>query len=672
MRPEHLDLLLAATSPSITPDGTTAVVAIGGPDLESDEYHSSVWAVATDGSGTRRITNGPSDTAPSLSPDGRWIAFLRPVDDKAQIHLVRVGGGEPWCLTDQPLGAGAPVWSPDGSRLAWTARVPEPGRYGTEDEDGHTCKPHEEPPRLISELGYRLDNLGYFRDRRPHVFVADVPVLDAAPGSAAPDLPVEVRQLTDGDADDSGPVWSPDGDAIAFVSSRHATAETDLRSAVHVVAVSAPEPVGDPPAVTGGDLGVEGVRWLPDGRLAIAAADFGETGLSFIWPTQVWLTDQAVSSATDGPVGVRALTDPTSFDLDGGGSGIVAHRGRLLVRDQRRGRVPVVSIEPDAVPGGEPEVVVDGDVVVTGVAAAHDADVIVVTAAAPDRVGDVGLIEDGGIVWLTDASARLRGDGGLSRPVDVVAATPDGGDVHGWVVLPDADEHGEGPYPVLLIIHGGPFAQYVATVFDEAQVYAGAGYAVVMCNPRGSAGYGLDHARAIVGAMGTVDADDVIAFLDHVLDADRFPLDASRVGVMGGSYGGYMTALLTTRTDRFAAAIVERGYLDPASFVGSADIGWFFPAEYHGSIADGRDQSPMHHVDRVATPTLVIHSEGDLRTPIEQGQRWFTELTLRGVRAELLVFPAESHELSRSGRPKHRRARFEHILRWWSDHLPPG
>ena len=192
---------------------------------------------------------------------------------------------------------------------------------------------------------------------------------------------------------------------------------------------------------------------------------------------------------------------------------------------------------------------------------------------------------------------------------------------------------------MLLNIHGGPFAQYPAGFFDEAQVYAGAGYAVVMCNPRGSAGYGFDHGRSIRHAMGTVDADDIMTFLDHALADDGLRLDSGRVGVMGGSYGGYMTALLTTRTDRFAAAIVERGYLDATSFVGSSDIGWFFPHQYHGSREAAAEQSPMRHIDRVSTPTLVIHSESDWRTPVEQGQRWFTELKLRGVQHRTAAVP---------------------------------
>jgi dipeptidyl aminopeptidase/acylaminoacyl peptidase len=237
--------------------------------------------------------------------------------------------------------------------------------------------------------------------------------------------------------------------------------------------------------------------------------------------------------------------------------------------------------------------------------------------------------------------------------------------VHGWVTVPD----GPGPHPVLLTVHGGPYDQYGWALFDETQVYVSAGYAVVQCNPRGSAGYGQAHGRAIQGGWGGLDADDVLAFLDAAL-ADP-ALDADRVGIMGGSYGGYLTALLLGRTSRFTAGVVERAFLDPVSFVGSADIGWFFPDRYLGTDPDRvRAQSAMAGASRITTPTLVVHSEHDWRCPVEQGQRLYVELARRGVPTELLLFPGEGHELSRSGRPTHRLARFEHLLRWWERWLP--
>jgi len=237
--------------------------------------------------------------------------------------------------------------------------------------------------------------------------------------------------------------------------------------------------------------------------------------------------------------------------------------------------------------------------------------------------------------------------------------------VHGWVTVPD----GPGPHPVLLTIHGGPYDQYGWGLFDETQVYVSAGYAVVQCNPRGSSGYGQAHGRAIQGAWGGLDAADVLAFLDAALEDPA--LDADRVGVMGGSYGGYLTTSLLGRTTRFAAAISERAFLDPVSFVGSSDIGWFFADAYLGTDPERvRAQSAMAGVAAITTPTLVVHSEQDWRTPLEQGARLYVELKRRGVPTELLLFPGEGHELTRSGRPRHRVARLEHVLRWWARWLP--
>ncbi len=668
MRPEHLDLLQAAGSPSLSPDGATAVVSVVGPDLASDSYRGGLWVAAVTGGHVRRLTNGERDTAPAVSPDGGRVAFLRGAKgEPPQIQVTAIDGGEPLCLTDHPLGAGAPVWSPDGSRIAYSARVPEAGRYGTEDADGEKQPAEGEPPRLVTELAYRRDDLGYTRDRRQHVFVLDVPPAAGEAGSPLPALPLTARQLTDGDHDDDRVAWSPDGRTLAFVSPRHDTRETDLRSAVHLVGADANEPTSTPRAVTGGDLGVRDVAWLPDGRLVLAAHDVGRTGRDFVGRPTILLATTAPVDLESGPVEVRRLTDEDTTDVDEGVGSLVVAGDRVVVRDIHRGAVRLLAVDPDA--AGEPEVLLGGALVVTAHAATADGSTVVATIADPDRAGDLAVVRGGSLQWLTDVSAPLH-EAGIRPVLELEARSTGDHPVHGWLVLPDPATHGEGPHPVLLNIHGGPFSQYDWALFDEAQVYAGAGYAVLMCNPRGSSGYGFEHGRSIRHALGTLDADDVIAFLDHALAEQDDVLDAGRVGVMGGSYGGYMTALLTTRTSRFDAAIVERGYLDGGSFFGSSDIGWFFPGEYHGSQEAAVEQTPMTHVEKVQTPTLVIHSEADWRCPVEQGQRWFAALKMRGVRTELLLFPGEGHELSRSGRPRHRRQRFEHILRWWGEHLP--
>ena len=289
-----------------------------------------------------------------------------------------------------------------------------------------------------------------------------------------------------------------------------------------------------------------------------------------------------------------------------------------------------------------------------------------VSFADAATAGDLAALEDGQLRLLTDFSAELRLQAEIIEPQELTVDSADGYPVHGWLVLPP----GKGPHPVLLNIHGGPFSQYTAALFDEAQVYAAAGYAVLMCNPRGSSGYGQAHGRSIKEKMGTVDMQDVLSFLDGAL-AKFQELDGGALGIMGGSYGGYLTAWTISQDHRFKAAIVERGFLDPVSFIGSSDIGWFFGGEYTGSSAEQMAaQSPMATVRNVQTPSLVIHSEEDLRCPVEQGQRYFTALKQQGVDAAFLVFPGENHELSRSGTPHHRKQRFEEILRWWARYLP--
>jgi dipeptidyl aminopeptidase/acylaminoacyl peptidase len=664
MRPEDLDLLRTASAPSLSPDGRLAVVAVSRPSTDTDRYPSALWVVPTDGSPARRLTAGRGDSAPAVSPDGRHVAFLRsPEKGAPQVAVVGLAGGEPVVLTDHRTGAGAPRWSPDGTRLAYSTRVPEQGRYGTDEEVG----PDAEPPRLVTTNSYKLDGLGYTQDRHEHLFVLDVAEVLAAlddPAADLPGLPLEQRQVTDGDHDDAAPAWSPDGRWIAFVSDRHEGHDSDLRSGVHRVSPDG----GEVHPVALGNLSVDQVEWVDDHRLVLVAGDVGAEGLEFVGANPgLFRVDLPADLA--GPVDGVRLTD-LDTDLGEPGSRIAVVGEHVLASVRERGAVRLVRVALDADPGTAPEVLVGGDRLVRGVAATKDGGTVAVVVSAPDRSGDVGVVEDGDVRLLTDLTAPLRATGRVLPVHDLEAPSGDGYPVHGWVVLPDPAEHGEGPHPVLLDIHGGPYAMYGWTLFDEAQVYAGAGYAVLLPNPRGSAGYGRDHGLAVKGAFGEKDADDVLAFLDHALAQDPQHLDAERVGVMGGSYGGYMTALLTTRTERFAAAIVERGYLDPETFAGSSDIGWFFPTQYHGTVEAMREQAPMTHVDRVRTPTLVIHSEADWRTPVDQGERWYAALRRLGVETELLLFPGEGHELTRSGRPKHRLARFEHVLRWWSKHLP--
>ena len=663
MKPEQLPLLNSVSAPAIHPDGTKAVVSVTRPDFDADTYVGQLWSVPLDNAKyPRRITRGFRDTAPSFSPDGLVLAFLRSdPGGKPQLFVVESAGGEPQRITNQAAGVDSFVWAPDSHRIAFLARVPERGRYGTVAD----VAPGAEDARLITANQYMMNGVGYTADQRQQLFVVEVPELGGEPavlprGRAAHEQPTleltglpAALQLTFGDADHTSPAFSADGGRLYFVAALHEGHDDDLVTSVYRVDAAGGEPVVVEPANRTPQT-VTDVRPSADGKwLFYIAQELGDTGRDFVARNSVlYVMPSAGGEAV-------ALTDVEHLDV----SGPLEPSGpdRVLVLNTALGSVELLEV----IANGDITPLVHGARVVIGASVAANGE-IAVSLSDASTAGDVATLERGELRLLTDFSGALRNNSTLIEPLDFEAESSDGHAVHGWLVIPE----GPGPHPVLLNIHGGPFAQYTGALFDEAQVYAAAGYAVVMCNPRGSSGYGQEHGRAIKGRMGTLDMQDVMAFLDAAL-ASRKSLDPGNVGIMGGSYGGYLTAWIIAHHHRYKAAIVERGFLDPVSFAGSSDIGWFFGREYTGgSMEQMLAQSPMAFIADVQTPTLVVHSENDLRCPIEQGQRYYAQLKAQGVETALLVFPGEDHELSRSGTPHHRRQRFEHILSWWAKYLP--
>ncbi|SDP77343.1 Dipeptidyl aminopeptidase/acylaminoacyl peptidase [Arthrobacter sp. ok909] len=682
MKSEHLLLLNSVSAPAVHPDGSRAVVSVIRPDFDADTYVGQLWTVplGSDLPGEdpldpdrrpRRLTRGFRDTAPDFSPDGLALAFLRAAaGGKPQLHVVEAAGGEPLQLTAAPLGVSSFVWSPDSGSIVFSARTPEEGRYGSVDGVGAGS----EDARLITDFKYRMNGLGYTADKPLQLFLVDVPPLDAEPkvapagralkalgAAAGPHEPAAsllpaARQLTSGAADHDGATFSADGGTIFFTAALHEGRDTDLVSGIYSIPAAGGEPEAIRPAGAGRQS-VSAVRQSADGQwLFFLAQDLGRSGHDFVARN----TALFAMPATGGHA--TALSDVETLDLSGGSRIELRGAAGALVLNNARG---TVELHEFLATGGH-TVRLDGNRVVTG--AVDGGGSLVVSFSDSTTAGDVAVLDGGQLRRLTDFSAPLRSVADISEPQELTMPSADGYPVHGWLVKPA----GRGPHPVLLNIHGGPFAQFSVALFDEAQVYAGAGYAVLMCNPRGSAGYGQAHGRSIKERMGTEDMQDVLAFLDGAVE--KFDeLDAANVGIMGGSYGGYLTAWTISHDHRFRAAIVERGFLDPVSFTGSSDIGWFFGGEYAGRTAEQMAaQSPMARVDNVRTPTLVIHSEDDLRCPVEQGQRYFTALKQQGVETGFLVFPGENHELSRSGTPHHRKQRFDEILKWWARYLPSG
>ncbi|UVY84607.1 S9 family peptidase [Brachybacterium sp. NBEC-018] len=661
-----IDLLTTLSRPSLSPDGSFVVYATSRPDLRADRAVGQLWRLDLEAPGDpepRRLTRGIADSAPQLSPDASTIAFLRPDDRGArQLHLLDARGGEPLRITDRPLGVQAFSWLPDGGRLALLSREPEPGRYGTVEGLG----PAAEPPRRITGIRWHANGTGYTVDRPTQVLLVEAadpagePAYPAAPHpsrptGATPAVPHPPVALTDSPAEHSALAVTADGAAVVVARTAYESDRRDHRTELLSLPVD-----GSAPTVllTREDgLAVLASAVAADGTIAVLASA-PEGGRYEVAPdVSLWLLEEG---------GPRRITDAETLDVASAGPELLPLGEDLLLRSASRGRVRLLRVGRD----GTVRPLVDGDVAVRAVAAvtAPEGERILAMLAAPDTPGRLVAVDPDGAGapprTLLDTGGALRA-AGLVLPQEIEVAGSDGYPVHGWVTTPP----GDGPFPTLLMIHGGPYAAYDVAVLDEVQVLVGAGYAVVHGNPRGSAGYGRAHGRAVRRAFGTVDQQDVLTLLEGALAADP-RLDAERLGIMGGSYGGYLTAWTIAHDHRFRGAIVERGFLDPLSFQGTSDIGTSFGDAYIGtSPEDIARQSAFDAAASVRTPTLVIHAERDLRCPLEQGTRYYSALRRAGVEAELLIFPGEDHELSRSGRPRHRAERFEAVLEWWSRHL---
>ncbi len=647
MRPHDIGLLAVPGRPAIAPDGTI-VVSVARPDVEQDRYSGTLRAMSAT-EPERTLTFGPRDSAPVLSPDGHTVVFQRAAEKgPAQLQAIDLRGGESRPLPAHPLGAGAQVFSADGARIAYLAAVPDAGRYGTDPAVGAEA----EPPRRIDRMSYRRDDKGFTLDKPQQVFV-----LDLADGA-------EPVQLTAEPAIAGGPVFLPDG-RIAYL---RATRPDHPQCEFAVIDAGSAEPgTGELLAALPGS-GTQAV--CTGDTLYYLCVEF--EGIDVAGQTTGLWALPPEGGTPRRLTGHEVEVDSTTWP--------VVLPEAVLVTVLDRGTVSLVAVprSADRAALGDLLPVLAGPHVVTAFSAApvdaQAAGVVRVAAvvADPRTPGEVVSIDvgpdgrpGGPARRITDLAEPLRG-AGLAELTELTATSPDGYPVHGFLAVPA----GAGPHPVLLVVHGGPHAAYGWGLFDEAQVYAAAGYAVVLPNPRGSAGYGLEHGRTVLGRLGSVDADDVLALLDAALA--RPDCDAGRVGVMGGSYGGFMTSWLASHApERFTAAISERAVNAWDSFAGSSDIGYYFAENYVGAGRDSQWQaSPLAYADDIALPLLIIHSEHDWRCPLEQAQRLFVALKRRGAETEMVLFPAEGHELSRSGRPRHRLQRFEAILDWWHRYLP--
>ncbi|MGH7278998.1 MAG: S9 family peptidase, partial [Candidatus Rokuibacteriota bacterium] len=625
--PRDLLRIRLVSDPQIAPDGRRVAFVVTTASEDKDAYLSNLWLVDTVGGEPRRFTTGPlRDSAPRWSPDGTRIAFVseRERGKPPQLYVVPADGGEPIRVTALKNGVDAvwgPVWSPDGSQLAFTSRV---GGWHEPDQEEERGK--SKPPRILTTLKHKFDGEGFTHDRRPHVFV-----VPAAGG--------EARQLTDGDFPDVWPTWSADGKLIVFASERHPTRDDNWSQSLFGV----PADGGEPRRLTDSPGPIWYPNCSPDGRLAYA---------SFPYPTDDGRNACIYVIAPEGGA-AQCLTE----DLDRGAWDFTRIRWSadgewVLFVARDHGNCPIVRVRAK---GGERAMVcVGGERTIIGFSVASGTGQVAFAASYPDAPPEVFVVSaDGtGERRLTDMNLAWKAEVEISRP-ERFTYRREGVEIDGWVLPPARRDTGT-RYPALLWIHGGPHREFSNLWWMEGQIEAGAGYAVIYTNPRGSQGYGEEFSRAVVGDWGGADYADLMTGVDAALR--RYPyIDPGRLGVIGISYGGYMTNWIVGHTERFKAACSENGISNVATHVATSDIGSIWTISEMGGVPPWEDasryveRSPITYARAIRTPLLLIHAESDLRCPVEQSEQLFVALKRLGREVVLVRFPDESHGMAALG-----------------------
>lgn len=625
---------------SVSTHGDSVAYTITWPDESTDANRSQIHLLEAGES--RQLLDGHRDLAPVFSPDGTRLAFLRAEPKaKPQPAVVTIATGEVTVVPGYEDEAAEQIsWVDDDHLLIRASRRP-PHLDGLDDDE------LKRRPLVTTTLDYRFNGRGTTLHARRHVDV--VTLSDGT-----------VNRLTTAGIDHSAAAVSPDGTQVLVVADSEDDADLTGRTSVWLLSVAGAAPVRMTPQPGGWG----GVGFTADGRPYAT----GE-----IDPVQPNLSRPFLLAQDDVPV-VLGPHDVNCSAAIGGGAAARIAPGAIFMPGIRG---TTVSIDRYDDTTGDLETVAAGPFVITSFDLINGGERIIAAVNTPTRPtelwefsgGDGGEMESKVLVSLND---DLLSELDLAVPELITVPSTDGVMVEALLVRPPASANAEAKGPGLLYIHGGPMSAYTQSFFDEFQMAAADGYTVIAGNPRGSDGYGEDWVSCIAGDLGNKDWEDVQALTDYLAALDT--VDENRLGIGGGSYGGFMTSWAVGHTDRYKAALVERAVTNWETMAGTSDIGsWFMGmllfADWHTDLDKLRRLSPMAVADKVQTPTLIIHSEEDWRCPIEQAEQFFSVLRRNRVDVTFARFPGENHELSRGGSPKHRVERLRLVHDFYATHL---
>jgi dipeptidyl aminopeptidase/acylaminoacyl peptidase len=647
-RPMDVFELEWAEDPRIAPDGARVVYVRRFMDVMRDRRRAQIWMVNADGSAHRPIEAGERDCGtPRWSPDGTRLLYVCQHGSQAQIFVRWMDTGQTAVVTRLVQSPGNVTWSPDGRQIAFTMRVPEEPRPLAPMPRPPAGAEWAPPPRVIDSVVYRVDGAGYLEPGFTHVFV--VPADGGSP-----------RQLTSGAFHHDGePAWTPDGRHLILSANRNPDWELEpLDSELHELDVT----TGVLRPLTrrqGPDLAP---AVSPDGRF-IAYLGFDDTRQSYR-VTRLYVLERATGAP-------RAVAETLDRDI---GQAVWSADSRgvyVSYDDQGTTRIALVPL------AGAPRVLA-GDLGGTSIDRPYGGGsftvartgAIAYTASAPDRLSDIAVLRGRGAPRrLTALNDDLLGHKRLGAVEEMwFESSHDRRRVQGWLIKPP-DFDPARTYPLILEIHGGPFANYGPRFSADFQLYAAAGYVVLSINPRGSTSYGEEFGNLIHHAYPGHDYDDLISGVDAAIA--RGFVDPARLYVTGGSGGGVLTSWIVGKTDRFRAAVVAKPVINWSSFVLTADFASFFyrywfpgppwehPEQYHA-------RSPLSLVGKITTPTMLLTGEADYRTPISESEQLYQALKLRQVETVLVRIPGASHSID--ARPSQLIAKAVHILAWFDAH----
>ena len=634
--------------PALSPGGTKLAYTFGWVDGDNLESRSRITLMDLGSGPSNELTNGDKDAVPKFSPDGLQVAFLRSEDGgPSQVWAIGADGRNERQLTHLGKGVFDYEWSPDGRSLVLCADV-DP------DSDDLPAVPNAASngvPQVtvVQRVRYRYDTLGWRGDCHFHLFV-----LDLESG--------EPRQITDGDWDDTTPVWSPDGSQIAFISGRRDDRDFLALSEAYTV----PAAGGEAKLISDGLFTVGSLAWSPDGRrLAVMGSDAPEGMV--LWQGWLYVLEDGNEprKLTDDTIkpylGFPPVTRPAKLHW--------TDDGRIIYLGERKGESFLIRTPAE---GGTREVIWGGSCLSSGFSLDEGAGDAVVTASFPESPGDLLQIDvaTGLVKQLTSHNAPYMKEHPPAR-LEKFHFERAGMEIECRLWFPPGFDT-DLTYPLVLDIHGGPNGAFYDSFVPAQQVLATAGYLVLAVNPRGSSTYGTDYMMAVLADWGGEDYQDLMAAVDEL--CQRPYVDSARMGIHGYSYGGYMTSWALGHTNRFKAAVAGAPCINLHSMYGTSDIGISFgEAQWGGSIADAADKmlehSPITYAADVETPVLLLHGEADARCPIGQSEEYFTVLKRLGKEVEFVRFPGCSHTFPRMGHAKMREEYLTRTLGWFDRFL---